>query len=381
MRTRRSGTATSSTPPSATAGSTTSRTRLARRASPSISTGDAGRASSCARATASRSRGAPRRCLAASERCGARRLRRRLARAAASYLRRSRRRARRIIAGFPWFTDWGRDTFIAMRGLRSGDGRAGRCGSDPAGLGRRGQRGHAAQPLSRWRRRARIQLRRRLALVHRRGARFLEPARQPDAPSPQPSRTRCAPPARRSSTATPPARGSASVSTRDGLLRAGVPGVQLTWMDAKIGDRVVTPRIGKPVEVQALWINALRIAGARWSDRAGPRSQTARADVLRRAVCRPGAAACSTWWMSTMSAGAADAQRAAQPDPRRRRPAVSRARGRQRRAPWSISSRRAADPARPADARRRRSRLCRPHTAAARRRATAPTTRAPPGRG
>ena len=43
----------------------------------------------------------------------------------------------------------------------------------------------------------------------------------------------------------------------DGLLRAGVPGVQLTWMDAKVGDWVVTPRIGKPVEVQALWINAL----------------------------------------------------------------------------------------------------------------------------
>jgi glycogen debranching enzyme len=36
-----------------------------------------------------------------------------------------------------------------------------------------------------------------------------------------------------------------------------VDGVQLTWMDAKIGDEVVTPRIGKPVEVQALWLNAL----------------------------------------------------------------------------------------------------------------------------
>ncbi|MGH6798154.1 MAG: amylo-alpha-1,6-glucosidase, partial [Roseiarcus sp.] len=59
----------------------------------------------------------------------------------------------------------------------------------------------------------------------------------------------------------------------DGLVRAGEPGVQLTWMDAKIGDRVVTPRIGKPVEIQALWINALRIAG-RWSKR---RSQTERA--------------------------------------------------------------------------------------------------------
>jgi predicted glycogen debranching enzyme len=44
----------------------------------------------------------------------------------------------------------------------------------------------------------------------------------------------------------------------DGLLLAGEPGVQLTWMDARVGDWVVTPRHGKPVEIQALWYNALR---------------------------------------------------------------------------------------------------------------------------
>ena len=43
----------------------------------------------------------------------------------------------------------------------------------------------------------------------------------------------------------------------DGLLYAGESGVQLTWMDAKVGDWVVTPRIGKPIEVNALWYNAL----------------------------------------------------------------------------------------------------------------------------
>ena len=47
------------------------------------------------------------------------------------------------------------------------------------------------------------------------------------------------------------------VDPSDGLLYAGGPGVQLTWMDAKIGDWVVTPRTGKPVEINALWINAL----------------------------------------------------------------------------------------------------------------------------
>jgi predicted glycogen debranching enzyme len=44
----------------------------------------------------------------------------------------------------------------------------------------------------------------------------------------------------------------------DGLLQAGTPQTQLTWMDAKSGERVFTPRNGKPVELQALWYNALR---------------------------------------------------------------------------------------------------------------------------
>ncbi|HEX9256381.1 MAG TPA: amylo-alpha-1,6-glucosidase [Candidatus Angelobacter sp.] len=48
-------------------------------------------------------------------------------------------------------------------------------------------------------------------------------------------------------------------AAENGLLNAGAPGVQLTWMDAKIGDWVVTPRNGKPVEIQALWYNALCI--------------------------------------------------------------------------------------------------------------------------
>ncbi|KON79953.2 amylo-alpha-1,6-glucosidase [Azoarcus sp. PA01] len=49
------------------------------------------------------------------------------------------------------------------------------------------------------------------------------------------------------------------VDPRDGLLRAGAEGYQLTWMDAKVDDWVVTPRRGKPVEIQALWYNALRL--------------------------------------------------------------------------------------------------------------------------
>ncbi len=58
------------------------------------------------------------------------------------------------------------------------------------------------------------------------------------------------------------------VDAADGLLFAGEPGVQLTWMDAKVDDWVVTPRIGKPVEVNALWYHALCLM-TRFADRLG----------------------------------------------------------------------------------------------------------------
>jgi predicted glycogen debranching enzyme len=59
----------------------------------------------------------------------------------------------------------------------------------------------------------------------------------------------------------------------DGLISAGEPGVQLTWMDAKVGDWVVTPRIGKPVEINALWYNALRLMQA-WITELGEKDPT-----------------------------------------------------------------------------------------------------------
>jgi predicted glycogen debranching enzyme len=52
------------------------------------------------------------------------------------------------------------------------------------------------------------------------------------------------------------------VDPADGLLAGGEPGIQLTWMDAKVGDHVITPRIGKPIEVNALWYDALVSMGA-----------------------------------------------------------------------------------------------------------------------
>ena len=164
-----------------------------------------------------------------------------------------------ILAGFPWFTDWGRDTFIAMRGLLLARGRLQEAAdillawSDHVSEGMLPNRfpdGGAAPEYntvdaSLW----------FVVAVHE----LLE--------------TGAASPAtagrlREAATAilegyTAGTRFGIGQDGRDGLLRAGVPGVQLTWMDAKLGDHVFTPRIGKPVELQALWVNALAIAG-RW---------------------------------------------------------------------------------------------------------------------
>ena len=70
----------------------------------------------------------------------------------------------------------------------------------------------------------------------------------------------------------------------DGLLYSGEPGVQLTWMDAKVGDWVVTSRQGKPIEIQALWYNALRVMenlAAEFRDTQAKKNYAAMADNAR----------------------------------------------------------------------------------------------------
>lgn len=72
------------------------------------------------------------------------------------------------------------------------------------------------------------------------------------------------------------------VDPSDGLLKEGAEGYQLTWMDAKVGDWVVTPRRGKAVEINALWYNALRLTEG-WMRQT---KQTQRADALAHAAQR-----------------------------------------------------------------------------------------------
>jgi predicted glycogen debranching enzyme len=180
-----------------------------------------------------------------------------LQRAADAYVV-QRGQGKTIVAGYPWFTDWGRDTLIALRGFMTLPGGLDLARdillawADTVSEGMLPNRfpdsGEApefnAVDASLW----------YVVAVHE----FLKAAGDAVLPA--------------TAKALRAAAGKIVAGYRagtrygirmdeDGLLAAGVPGVQLTWMDAKIGDWVVTARIGKPVEIQALWLNALKIMG------------------------------------------------------------------------------------------------------------------------
>ncbi len=178
-----------------------------------------------------------------------------------------------VIAGYPWFTDWGRDTFISLPGLCLVTGRLDSAwqiiesfaayvsdGMVPNRFPDAGQQPeYNTIDASLW-------------FIHAIG-RYLDY-------SGDEARVR---------TITWPAvkqildgyrcgiRHNIHMD-RDGLIVGGVIGSQLTWMDAKIGEWVVTPRQGKPVEIQALWVRALEI-GMRLAERFG---ESAYADRCRR---------------------------------------------------------------------------------------------------
>ncbi len=158
-----------------------------------------------------------------------------------------------IIAGYPWFGDWGRDTMIALPGLTLTTGRPDVAKKILRTYARHVDRGmipnrfpdqgdtpeYNTVDATLWyveAIRATVDATGDTALL-----RDLFPVLQ-DIVEWHEKGTRY----------------DIQVDPDDGLLRAGTPGVQLTWMDAKVGDWVVTPRIGKPVEVNALWYNALR---------------------------------------------------------------------------------------------------------------------------
>ena len=189
-----------------------------------------------------------------------------LDRAADAYLV-QRGRGRSIVAGYPWFTDWGRDTFIAIRGLCLATGRRDEArdilvewaGAVSEGMlpNRFPDGGEAPEfnsvDASLWF----IVAAHELIQGERSGRGVLSGEQR------QALETAV------SAIVTGYAEGTrfGIRMEGDGLLAAGVAGLQLTWMDARVGDRVITPRIGKPVEIQALWLNALHVAASldpRW---------------------------------------------------------------------------------------------------------------------
>ena len=161
-----------------------------------------------------------------------------------------------VIAGYPWFGDWGRDTMIALPGLLLTTGRPGAAASILRTFARLVDRGmlpnrfpdageapeYNTVDATLW---------------------YFEAIRAYVAATGDDALLRELYPVleeivewHRKGT-----RHGIVVDPDDGLLRAGEPGVQLTWMDARVGERVITPRTGKPVEINALWFNALRAMG------------------------------------------------------------------------------------------------------------------------
>ena len=187
-----------------------------------------------------------------------------LDRAADAYLVK-RGKGKTIVAGYPWFTDWGRDTFISLRGLCLAIGRLDDArdmllewsnivseGMLPNLFPDQSDRPEDnSVDASLW---YVVAVHEFFTVAQTRGGVVFQSQKQSLQKTVDAILT------------------GYSKGTRygihmdqDGLLAAGVPGVQLTWMDAKVGDWVITPRIGKPVEVQALWLNALWI-GSRFND-------------------------------------------------------------------------------------------------------------------
>jgi predicted glycogen debranching enzyme len=185
---------------------------------------------------------------------------------------------RTVIAGYPWFTDWGRDTMISLEGLTLRTGRTAEAGAILRAFARHVKDGlipnlfpegdseglyHTADATL-WLFHA---LDRYVAWTGDRGTlRGLLPTMEEIF--------------RRHVEGT---RFGIGVDPHDGLLRQGAEGYQLTWMDAKCDGWVVTPRRGKAVEINALWYRALR-ALERWlSEERGAGAARAVRDAAERA--------------------------------------------------------------------------------------------------
>jgi predicted glycogen debranching enzyme len=165
---------------------------------------------------------------------------------------------RSIIAGYPWFNDWGRDTMIALAGLTLATGRSAEAAAILRAFGRWVVDGLLPNDFPSIAGVTPEYNTVDAALWYIQAIRAYHEATGDDA-----LRDELLPVVRAIVEAhIAGTRHGIGIDHADGLLRAGEPGLALTWMDARLDDRVVTARIGKPVEINALWYNALVTVGS-----------------------------------------------------------------------------------------------------------------------
>ena len=165
---------------------------------------------------------------------------------------------RTVIAGYPWFTDWGRDTMISLEGLSLTTGRFAEARWLLRTFAQHTREGLIPNMFPEGEREGLYHTADATLWMFHALDRYLETTGDRETLSLMLPVL--------SDIAAAHLRGThfgIGVDPHDGLLRQGADGYQLTWMDAKVGDWVVTPRRGKAVEINALWYNALSLL-SRW---------------------------------------------------------------------------------------------------------------------
>jgi predicted glycogen debranching enzyme len=160
-----------------------------------------------------------------------------------------------VIAGYPWFADWGRDTMIALPGLTTTLGRFDSAAGILRSWARFVDRGMLPNRFPDSGEQPEYNTADAVLWMFHALHDYFEATRDADLLRELFPTLAAIIHAHVAGT-----RYGIRVDPADGLLRAGEPASQLTWMDAKHGDRAFTPRIGKPVEINALWLNALDLA-------------------------------------------------------------------------------------------------------------------------
>jgi len=158
-----------------------------------------------------------------------------------------------VIAGYPWFTDWGRDTMISFPGLTLTLGRFDKAAAILRTFAKVVDRGMLPNRFADAGETLEYNTADATLWMFQAWSQYLDARPDPDLLRELFPTMTAIIHAHAEGT-----RYGIKVAA-DGLLHAGEPGLQLTWMDAKHGNEVFTPRIGKPVEINALWLNALEV--------------------------------------------------------------------------------------------------------------------------